>query len=91
MRKQLSALKILVVTILLLSAFTGNSYSQIFYNPKIDSVINLTNQESILKFDRELSGDTLAVIGGIPTRIISRYYQSPFNEKAAQYLSLIHI
>jgi subtilisin-like proprotein convertase family protein len=86
MRIHFSTLKILVVTILFLSAFTGNSYSQIYYNPKIDSVVNLTNQESILKFDRELSGDTLAVIGGIPTRIISRYYQSPFNAKAAQYI-----
>ncbi len=86
MRNKLSTLKILVVTILLLSAITENSHAQIFYNPMIDSVVDLTSQESILKFDRELSGDTLATIGGIPTRIISRYYQSPFNEKAAQYI-----
>ncbi|MFA5403777.1 MAG: M28 family peptidase [Ignavibacteria bacterium] len=36
--------------------------------------------------DKELSGDTITVIGGLPYRIFSRWRNSPSNEKAAQYI-----
>ncbi len=60
--------------------------SQIIYYSKIDSIINLVSTASISKFNRQLSGDTLATIGGLPYLIISRKYNSPHNPKAAQYI-----
>ncbi|MCE1165679.1 MAG: M28 family peptidase [Bacteroidetes bacterium] len=35
---------------------------------------------------RDLTGDTMTVVGGIPTLIYSRYYYSPSNNVAAQYI-----
>ncbi|MBN1634308.1 MAG: M20/M25/M40 family metallo-hydrolase [Ignavibacteria bacterium] len=60
--------------------------SQIIFSPKIDSIVNLVSTSSICKFNRELSGDTLTTIGGLPYHIISRKYNSPHNIKAAQYI-----
>ncbi len=38
------------------------------------------------RYVRELSGDTVIMVGGIPQRIISRYWTSPYNQVAAQYI-----
>lgn len=61
-------------------------FTQVIYSSKIDSVINLVSPTIMARLDRELSGDTMTVIGGLPYRIFSRYYTSPSNEKAAQYI-----
>lgn len=71
------------VLILLLPSF---SKSQIIFYSKIDSIINLVSTASISKFNRQLSGNTIANIGGFPYHIISRKYNSPHNPKAAQYI-----
>ena len=62
------------------------SYPQIIYYNKIDSLVNIVSLNSILKYNRELSGDTLTTIGGLPYLIYSRFYSSPSNAKAAQYI-----
>lgn len=56
------------------------------FSNKIDSVKNLITLQSISKTVRDLSGDTIANIGGSPYRIYSRYWGSPSNPKAAQYI-----
>jgi subtilisin-like proprotein convertase family protein len=48
--------------------------------------VNLISLQSISKMDRELSGDTIAMIGGTPQLIFSRCWNSPGNERAAQYI-----
>ncbi|MBM4157754.1 MAG: M28 family peptidase [Ignavibacteria bacterium] len=78
---------ILILTLLsIFLMYAYHSFGQIFYNNKIDSMLNLVSQQSVNKFVRELSGDTLAAIGGLPYLIFSRYYESISNPKAAQYI-----
>jgi acetylornithine deacetylase/succinyl-diaminopimelate desuccinylase-like protein len=61
--------------------------SQVIYSSKVDSVVNLVSLQSVTKFVRELSGDTITNIGGIPYLIYSRsYYDTIPNQKAAQYI-----
>jgi subtilisin-like proprotein convertase family protein len=78
--------KISVFVLLVLTIFNVNSYSQVAYTHKIDSILNLVSLPSIIKMDRELSGDTIAMIGGVPQLIYSRFYDSQCNMKAAQYI-----
>jgi subtilisin-like proprotein convertase family protein len=61
-------------------------FSQIIYNPKIDSIINLVTLSNITKYAKELTGDTITLIGGLPFRIYSRYNLSPSKVKASQYI-----
>ncbi|MCX6159842.1 MAG: M28 family peptidase [Ignavibacteriae bacterium] len=72
--------------VLLVSGFAVNLNPQVVYDSKIDSMKNLISLQSISKIVRELSGDTITVIGGSPYRIFSRYWGSPSNPKAAQYI-----
>ena len=72
--------------VLMISGFAVNLNPQIVYDSKIDSMKNLISLQSISKIVRELSGDTIAVVGGSPYRIFSRYWGSPSNPKAAQYI-----
>jgi hypothetical protein len=71
---------------LIISIFAVNTHSQIVYDSKIDSMKNLITLQSISKIVRELSGDTITTIGGSPYRVYSRYWGSPSNPKAAQYI-----
>ncbi len=64
----------------------GNVSPQIIHNQKIDSIINLVSVQSISKMCRELSGDTIVNIGGVPQLLYSRAWISPGNVKAAQYI-----
>lgn len=61
-------------------------FSQIIYNNKVDSVINLMSSQNMGRYVRELSGDTVIAIGGVPQRIYSRHASSPSNQLAAQYI-----
>ncbi|MFA5404218.1 MAG: M28 family peptidase [Ignavibacteria bacterium] len=63
-----------------------NSFSQLIYNNKIDSIINLVSIPSISRFNKELTGDTLVTIGGITQVLYSRYWGSPCNSIVAQYI-----
>jgi subtilisin-like proprotein convertase family protein len=60
--------------------------SQIIINHKIDSIVNLISIQSLSKMNKELSGDTIAIVGGIPQIVYSRYYLSPGKVKATQYI-----
>jgi subtilisin-like proprotein convertase family protein len=71
---------------LIVFCLTGNLYSQLAYSPLIDSLINLSTLQSMSILDRQLSGDTSAIIGGLPYTITSRYYSNAANDKAAQYI-----
>lgn len=72
--------------VLIITGFTVETKSQLVYDSRIDSMKNLITLQSISKMVRELSGDTITNIGGAPYRIISRYWGSPSNPKAAQYI-----
>ncbi len=72
-----------VIVLFLLPSFT---FSQNGYNYDIDSIISKVSLQSISLFDRQLSGDTLAIVGGMPYTIISRYWESEGNLKAAHYI-----
>ena len=73
-----------VILILLIAMQTA--ISQVIYHPKIDSTLNLVSPVSISRFDRELSGDTVTIVGGVPRTIYSRIYNSVMNPIAAQYI-----
>ncbi|MCK9616754.1 MAG: M28 family peptidase [Lentimicrobiaceae bacterium] len=62
------------------------SFAQYGYSPRIDSISRLVTEQSVSLTVRELSGDTSTLIGGQPYTITSRYYSSPQNAKAAQYI-----
>jgi len=56
------------------------------YSPFIDSIISQVSLQNISNYNLELTGEVETVIGGLPDRIISRYWESPSNQKAAQYI-----
>jgi hypothetical protein len=60
--------------------------SQTAYSPYVEYIISTTNYDSICRFARELTGDTMTTIGGQPYLIYSRMYDSPANDKAADYI-----
>ena len=60
--------------------------AQGFYTPSIDYLKLLVSKQLITKYDRELSGDTTAIVGGNTYRILSRRTNSPYNPVAAQYI-----
>lgn len=76
--------KIFIILISLI--FIPISFSQVVYNPKIDSIKNVISFSNIRKFNRELSGDTMTNVNGIPVLIYSRYYSSPSNIIASNYI-----
>lgn len=76
----------LSLLILLFSFLFNDSFSQAGYSPKIDSIINLCTSPVLSKLIREFSGDTSAIIGGVPYTLLSRYSYSEHNPKAAQFI-----
>ena len=77
--------KIVLIAVLTLLT-TGSIFSQVAYSPRVDSIINLTNEQVISLLNRQLSGDTATIIGGSPYTILSRNWQSVHNPKAAQFI-----
>jgi subtilisin-like proprotein convertase family protein len=77
---------ILVFILIFFLVSSRLSTAQVFYNNKVDSILNLVSVQSITKMNKELSGDTITTIGGFPQIIPSRYWQSPGNTKASQYI-----
>jgi len=64
-------------------------FSQTFLqsqSPTIQSVINQTSIDSLMQFVKELSGEVQTVIGGSPYTIVSRHYNNPSNDMAANYI-----
>lgn len=60
--------------------------SQVVYSHKIDSLINLVSIQQLIKTNKEITGDTVANIGGVPRRILTRYALTQGNKLAAQYI-----
>lgn len=79
-------MKKLLLLLALTTLFTQLSISQVIYSSKIDSLINLISLPLMMKIDRELSGDTITNVNGLPYKIFSRFYTSPGNPQAAQYI-----
>jgi subtilisin-like proprotein convertase family protein len=77
--------KIVLIAVLTLLS-TGTLFSQVAYSPRVDSIMNLTNEQIVALLNRQLTGDTATIIGGIPYTILSRQYASPHNPKAAQFI-----
>jgi len=75
---------VFLVLVFIQSSIPG--FAQIGYSTKIDSLINLITSQSVSILDRQLSGDTSCVIGGLPYTIVSRYYGSASNQKASQFI-----
>lgn len=66
--------------------FPGRLICQSCYSPFIDSIISQVSLQNISNYNLELTGEVETIVGGQPCRIISRYWESPFNQKAAQYI-----
>jgi subtilisin-like proprotein convertase family protein len=75
-----------IVFILLMFLLPALTISQIIYSPSIDSVITLVSPQHLTKYIRDLSGDTITTVGGLPCLIYSRHHSSPSNQKAAEYI-----
>lgn len=78
--------KIFLISVLLVLGVVHNVGSQVVYNNKIDSIKNLVSIQQLIKFNKEITGDTLANINGVPRRIVTRYAMTQGNKLAAQYL-----
>lgn len=79
-------MKKLLYFLLITLALPTLLHPQVIYSPRIDSVINLVSNEQMIKYVRELSGDTITNVGSQPYHIISRLWSSEGNTKAAQYI-----
>jgi hypothetical protein len=79
-------MKKLFIILMFILAGSSISYSQYIQDSRIDSIVNLVSQQQITKYMRELTGDTLTTIGGLPRLIYSRFYLSPSKDLAAQYI-----
>ena len=74
-------------TVIIISfLFCGSLISQVGYSPRIDSISNLVTLQTLSLLNRELSGDTATIIGGVPYTILSRHSSSVHNPKAAQFI-----
>lgn len=73
-------------TLLILFFVSSGIFAQVSYNTFVASIMNQVNQDSVYKYERQLSGDTACMIGGSPYTIVSRHYNSTSNPKAAQYI-----
>jgi hypothetical protein len=69
-----------VFTILILQSI---SFGQ---TPVIQSIIDQTNLDSLIYFVQELSGEVQTIIGGQPYTIVSRHWNNPSNDMAANYI-----
>ena len=86
MNLRIIIMKKIILIVIIFFIYSGYIFSQIIFNPKVDSLKNLVSLQSVMRFARELSGDTAVVIGGLPYKIYSRFYLSPSKIKAAQYI-----
>lgn len=74
--------KITVLFFVLFSMHTA--FAQVL--PVVQEILNSVNQDSVVYFVRELSGDVSTVINGAPYTILSRNKYQPGNDMATQYI-----
>lgn len=78
--------KLTLLFAIVLLLISSVSFGQVGYCIYVDSILAKVSQASINKFNRQLSGDTITLIGGSPYRILSRQWNNQSNNKAAQYI-----
>jgi len=76
----------IIFSVLFISLITSCTLSQIGYSPLIDTTITKSTLQTLGLLNREVSGDTETVIGGLPYTIVSRNKNQPSNDKAAQFI-----
>ena len=76
-------IKLFVILFLFLASTV---FSQVSYNTFVASIMNQVSADSIYKFERQLCGDTVCMIGGSPYTITTRHYAQTGNIKASQYI-----
>ncbi len=81
-----SNFKFCILFLTLLFVFPASVSAQSCYNPFVETIIQGVSEQSITKIVHELTGDTSTIIGGVPYTILSRAYNDPGNQKAAQYI-----
>jgi len=77
--------KSILLTVLLL-VLISEATPQVAYNSYVAQLMNTVNQDTIRRYIRELTGDTSCIIGGSPYTLVSRYWNTSSNIKAAQYI-----
>jgi subtilisin-like proprotein convertase family protein len=79
-------MKKLSLSFLAVIFFSNILFGQYIQDSRLDSIVNLISQQNIAKYMRELTGDTITLIGGVPKLIFSRFTESEANDWAAQYI-----
>ncbi len=72
--------------VLILFIVVSETTPQVAYNSYVAQLMNLVNTDTVKRYERELSGDTSCIIGGSSYTIVSRYWNTASNIKAAQYI-----
>ncbi len=72
--------------IMVLLLFSGTQSFLQAQSPTIQSIIDQTNLDSLIYFVEELSGEVQTIIGGQPYTIVSRHWNNPSNDMAANYI-----
>jgi hypothetical protein len=76
--------KLYSIIIFLLSVYSTTA--QVGYSPLIEQTINNCTVQTLTKLNRQLTGDTVCMIGGNPYTIQSRHWENPSNTMAAQFI-----
>ena len=76
-------MKKMVLVLLFLSGAQSFLHAQ---SPTIQSIIDQTNLDSLIYFVEELSGEVSTIIGGSPYTVVSRHWNNPSNDMAANYI-----
>ena len=76
-------MKKIVLAIMLFSGVISISQAQ---SPIVQSIINQTNLDSLIYFVEELSGEVQTIINGTPYTIVSRHWNNPSNDMAADFI-----
>ncbi|MBK6681103.1 MAG: hypothetical protein IPG53_14290 [Ignavibacteriales bacterium] len=58
----------------------------IFPQTSVQNIVNQVNQDTLMKFVKELSGVLPVTISGQPYTIVSRHKNNASNDKSAEYI-----
>lgn len=61
-------------------------FAQVSYNTFVANIMNQVNTDTVLRYERQLSGDTSCIIGSSPYTIVSRHWNTTHNQMAAQFI-----
>jgi hypothetical protein len=74
------------ISTLLLLFFISLQFTLAQTSPVVQNILNQVNQDSIVHYVKELSGNIPTVINGSPYTIVSRHKLQPGNDMATQYI-----